>query len=100
MKAGLAQAPVATRSRGESAGQGQRNKVSKDNFFGVRDVAVLVLDKRRRPELVRFDTQALENPEIGGVEYQQGTLGRGNGYGYNQEDAASSVGLRRQSPPR
>jgi 5-methylcytosine-specific restriction endonuclease McrA len=25
-------------------------------------------------ELVRFDTQALENPEIGGVEYQQGTL--------------------------
>lgn len=25
-------------------------------------------------ELVRFDTQALENPEISGVEYQQGTL--------------------------
>jgi 5-methylcytosine-specific restriction endonuclease McrA len=25
-------------------------------------------------ELVRFDTQALQNPEIGGVEYQQGTL--------------------------
>lgn len=28
-------------------------------------------------ELVRFDMQALENPEISGVEYQQGTL-----YGY------------------
>ncbi|GJL64432.1 MAG: hypothetical protein NPIRA04_30860 [Nitrospirales bacterium] len=28
-------------------------------------------------ELVRFDTQAMENPEISGVEYQQGTL-----YGY------------------
>lgn len=28
-------------------------------------------------ELVRFDTQALENPEIEGLEYQQGTL-----YGY------------------
>ncbi|NEO55135.1 MAG: HNH endonuclease [Okeania sp. SIO3B5] len=28
-------------------------------------------------ELVRFDTQKLENPEISGVEYQQGTL-----YGY------------------
>jgi 5-methylcytosine-specific restriction endonuclease McrA len=25
-------------------------------------------------ELVRFDTQALQNPEISGVEYQQGTL--------------------------
>ncbi|QUN31821.1 HNH endonuclease (plasmid) [Cupriavidus sp. KK10] len=25
-------------------------------------------------ELVRFDTQAMENPEISGVEYQQGTL--------------------------
>jgi 5-methylcytosine-specific restriction endonuclease McrA len=25
-------------------------------------------------ELVKFDTQALENPEISGVEYQQGTL--------------------------
>ena len=25
-------------------------------------------------ELVRFDTQALENPEISGMEYQQGTL--------------------------
>jgi hypothetical protein len=25
-------------------------------------------------ELVRFDTQALENPEIAGVQYQQGTL--------------------------
>lgn len=25
-------------------------------------------------ELVRFDTQALENPEISGVQYQQGTL--------------------------
>lgn len=25
-------------------------------------------------ELVKFDTQALQNPEIGGVEYQQGTL--------------------------
>src|SRR5690606_36467073 len=25
-------------------------------------------------ETVRFDTQALENPEISGVEYQQGTL--------------------------
>lgn len=25
-------------------------------------------------ELVRFDTQALENPEVTGVEYQQGTL--------------------------
>ncbi|GLV59305.1 hypothetical protein KDH_61320 [Dictyobacter sp. S3.2.2.5] len=25
-------------------------------------------------ELVRFDTQLLENPEIGGVAYQQGTL--------------------------
>jgi 5-methylcytosine-specific restriction endonuclease McrA len=25
-------------------------------------------------ELVRFDTQALENPEIGGIEYQHGTL--------------------------
>jgi len=25
-------------------------------------------------ELVRFDTQALENPEITGIEYQQGTL--------------------------
>ncbi len=25
-------------------------------------------------EAVRFDTQAMENPEIGGVEYQQGTL--------------------------
>lgn len=25
-------------------------------------------------ELVRFDTQALENPEISGIEYQQGTL--------------------------
>ncbi|WP_230845031.1 RRXRR domain-containing protein, partial [Vreelandella aquamarina] len=25
-------------------------------------------------ELVRFDTQKLENPEISGVEYQQGTL--------------------------
>jgi 5-methylcytosine-specific restriction endonuclease McrA len=25
-------------------------------------------------ELVRFDTQALENPEIAGIEYQQGTL--------------------------
>jgi 5-methylcytosine-specific restriction endonuclease McrA len=29
-------------------------------------------------ELVKFDTQALENPEISGVEYQQGTLA-----GYN-----------------
>jgi 5-methylcytosine-specific restriction endonuclease McrA len=28
-------------------------------------------------ELVKFDTQAMENPEISGVEYQQGTL-----YGY------------------
>ena len=28
-------------------------------------------------ELVRFDTQKLQNPEISGVEYQQGTL-----YGY------------------
>jgi hypothetical protein len=27
-------------------------------------------------------------------------ISRGNGYGYNQEDAASSVGFRRQSPPR
>jgi 5-methylcytosine-specific restriction endonuclease McrA len=25
-------------------------------------------------ELVKFDTQALQNPEIGGIEYQQGTL--------------------------
>ncbi len=25
-------------------------------------------------ELVRFDTQAMQNPEISGVEYQQGTL--------------------------
>ncbi|BBM05101.1 hypothetical protein HAALTHF_01050n [Vreelandella aquamarina] len=25
-------------------------------------------------ELVRFDTQKLESPEISGVEYQQGTL--------------------------
>ena len=25
-------------------------------------------------ELVRFDTQAMQNPEIGGIEYQQGTL--------------------------
>ena len=25
-------------------------------------------------ELVRFDTQALQDPEIRGVEYQQGTL--------------------------
>jgi hypothetical protein len=25
-------------------------------------------------ELVRFDTQALERPDIGGVAYQQGTL--------------------------
>ena len=25
-------------------------------------------------ELVRFDMQAMENPEISGVEYQQGTL--------------------------
>ena len=25
-------------------------------------------------ELVRFDTQAMENPEINGVEYQQGEL--------------------------
>jgi hypothetical protein len=25
-------------------------------------------------ELVRFETQALENPEISGTEYQQGTL--------------------------
>jgi len=25
-------------------------------------------------ELVRFDTQALENPDIEGVEYQQGQL--------------------------
>ena len=25
-------------------------------------------------ELVRFDTQKLDNPEISGVEYQQGTL--------------------------
>ena len=25
-------------------------------------------------ELVKFDTQAMENPEISGVEYQQGTL--------------------------
>ena len=25
-------------------------------------------------ELVRFDTQAMENPEISGIEYQQGTL--------------------------
>nr|WP_328702004.1 RRXRR domain-containing protein [Alicyclobacillus fructus] len=25
-------------------------------------------------ELVRFDTQKLQNPEIHGVEYQQGTL--------------------------
>ena len=25
-------------------------------------------------ELVKFDTQAMQNPEIGGVEYQQGTL--------------------------
>jgi 5-methylcytosine-specific restriction endonuclease McrA len=30
-----------------------------------------------RQELVRFDTQQLENPEISGTEYQQGTL-----YGY------------------
>ena len=28
-------------------------------------------------ELVRFDLQQMENPEISGVEYQQGTL-----YGY------------------
>lgn len=27
-----------------------------------------------RQELVRFDTQAMENPEISGVEYQQGAL--------------------------
>jgi hypothetical protein len=27
-------------------------------------------------------------------------ISRGNGYGYNQEDAASAVGFRRQSPPR
>ncbi|MBO3462706.1 RNA-guided endonuclease IscB [Aetokthonos hydrillicola Thurmond2011] len=27
-----------------------------------------------RQELVRFDTQQMENPEISGVEYQQGTL--------------------------
>jgi hypothetical protein len=25
-------------------------------------------------EFVRFDMQAIENPEISGVEYQQGTL--------------------------
>jgi len=25
-------------------------------------------------ELVRFDLQQMENPEIGGIEYQQGTL--------------------------
>ena len=25
-------------------------------------------------ELVKFDTQLLEHPEISGVEYQQGTL--------------------------
>ncbi len=25
-------------------------------------------------ELVRFDTQLMQNPEIGGVEYQQGQL--------------------------
>ena len=27
-----------------------------------------------RQEQVRFDTQKLDNPEISGVEYQQGTL--------------------------
>ncbi|MEQ9544401.1 MAG: RRXRR domain-containing protein, partial [Marinobacter sp.] len=27
-----------------------------------------------RQELVRFDTQQMENPEIYGAEYQQGTL--------------------------
>jgi hypothetical protein len=27
-------------------------------------------------------------------------ISRGGGYGYNQEDAACSVGFRRQSPPR
>ena len=27
-------------------------------------------------------------------------ISRGDGYGYNQEDAASAVGFRRQSPPR
>jgi len=27
-----------------------------------------------RTELVRFDMQAMENPEINGIQYQQGTL--------------------------
>jgi RRXRR protein len=47
-------------------------------------LAVFVLDKGKTPPVsaisivrVRFDTQALENSEILGVEYQQGTLGCG-----------------------
>lgn len=46
------------------------------------DSAVMLVNRFRRlapvgtitMELVRFDTQALENPEITGIEYQQGTL--------------------------
>jgi len=38
---------------------------------------VFVLDTNRKPfyqELVRFDLQQIENPEISGIEYQQGVL--------------------------
>jgi hypothetical protein len=43
-------------------------------------------------ELVRFDTQAMQNPEISGIEYQQGTL-----FGY--EIREPNFSLRKKSPP-
>ena len=44
-------------------------------------------------ELVRFDTQLLENPDISGVEYQQGTLA-----GYTEPTASPASGASSASP--
>lgn len=45
-----------------------RHRVDTTRFIELAPITALCM------ELVRFDMQAVENPEISGVEYQQGTL--------------------------